>query len=540
MRTNLPITHKELVIADDKTIVSTTDLQGNIQYANPYFIEISGFTEEELMGAPQNIVRHPDMPEAAFADMWKTIKSGRPWSGMVMNRCKNGDHYWVWANVTPVIEDGRPVGYMSVRTKPTRDQITTATRDYAHLKSAAGQAGQDKLLHRLRARASSAASLRNQTTGVAVLVVAALSLVLVEAWRKDLSVTSMLMLVLSMLCVMGLWLLLRQRVLEPLQRATEFTRCLAGGDLTCHLEDSGSTELRDLSAALRQTRVNLFSIIGDIRGNFTQIEQVTSEIADGNMDLSGRTEEQASNLEQTAASMEEITHNVAQSTDNLGAASRLATEAAEMAGRGGKTVAQVVDTMGEIDASSRKVLDIVSMIDSIAFQTNILALNAAVEAARAGEQGRGFAVVASEVRNLSQRSAAAAKDVKQLVGDAISAVENGIRLTHSASTTVGEIEQSVDRVKSMMNEVTSAAREQTTGLTQINSAVGQLDAITQQNAALVEEAAAATGTLVRQARDVSRALGVFRLQQAGKRSLAAKKAPVLASQAASQPRRKAA
>ncbi|MCC2970681.1 PAS domain-containing methyl-accepting chemotaxis protein [Massilia sp. IC2-476] len=517
MRVNTPITNQEYLLADGRTIVSTTDLQGNIRYANPYFIEVSGFTEEELIGAPQNLVRHPDMPVEAFADLWATIRAGLPWSGMVKNRCKNGDHYWVYANVTPVLEDGKACGYMSVRTKPSRQQVEAAAALYAEFKAGNprklvlrhGRVLKSGLAGRLAALRN--LPLRTQVNAGMGVVATVLLVNLAQGWRLGAAPWSLLAMAVSLGVAVNLWLSLRRNVLAPLDEATAFARRLAGGDLTARIDNRSDNEMGQLVAALRQTSVNLFSVIGDVRSNFDGIRHATGEIASGNMDLSGRTESQASSLEETAASMEQLTQNVAQNGDNVKTANELAMRAASMAARGGGTVGEVVSTMEAISSSSHKVLDIIGLIDGIAFQTNILALNAAVEAARAGEQGRGFAVVASEVRNLAQRSAAAAKEIKGLINASIATVDSGSRLTALAGQTMGEIIDAVDSVRSVMEEIAAATIEQSGGLGQVNQAVGQLDAITQQNAALVEEAAAAAASLAQQADSVADALAVFRL-----------------------------
>nr|WP_308632464.1 methyl-accepting chemotaxis protein [Massilia sp. YIM B02763] len=467
------------------------------------------------------------MPVEAFADLWSTIRSGRPWSGMVKNRCKNGDHYWVYANVTPVIESGRAVGYMSVRTKPSREQVAAASALYAEFK--AGNPRKLVLKHGRLHRTGMAGRLaqlrhlplRVQIDGGMGAMAAILLAVLVEAWQAGVSSWVLLSLALTIGVAAMLWLSLRRNVLAPLDSVTSFTRRLAGGDLTARVDSNVDNEMGQLVAALRQTSVNLFSVIGDVRGNFDEIRHATGEIASGNMDLSSRTESQASSLQETAASMEQLTRNVLQNGDNVKTANELAVRAAGMAVRGGGTVDEAVKTMQAISTSSHQVLNIIGMIDAIAFQTNILALNAAVEAARAGEQGRGFAVVASEVRNLSQRTAAAAKEVKQLIDVSIATVDSGSKLTALAGQTMGEIIAAVESVRKVVEGIAGATVEQNGGIGQVNQAVSQLDAITQQNAALVEEAAAAAGSLAQQAENVASALRVFRLEQTGGARLAA-------------------
>ncbi len=543
MRTNLPVTDRQYEISDTETIVSTTDLQGNITYANPYFIDVSGFTEEELIGAPQNIVRHPDMPVEAFGDLWATVKAGLAWTGMVKNRCKNGDYYWVLANVTPIIENGAPVGYMSVRTKPNKEQIAAATRLYAELK-----AGNP---HRIAIRQGAAVS-----TGMAARLRRALRISVARQAGLTCALVLAALLALGMMTTRPAWLIslavlagaataylmytLEVAVLAPLRTALRASQVMAGGDLTNDIVTERTDEVGQLLRALRQLRVNLHSIVGDVRRNSEQISISTREIAAGNMNLSSRTESQASALEETASSMEEMASTVQQNTHNAQQATSMASEASAVAGKGGEVVGQVVHTMTEISGSSTKIVDIIGIIEGIAFQTNILALNAAVEAARAGEQGRGFAVVASEVRNLAQRSATAAKEIKELIDVSISKVDNGMQLAEHAGKTMQEIIDSVAKVTSIMNEIASASREQTDGINQINNAVTQMDEVTQQNAALVEEAAAAAGTLSDQTAILVRALSVFKLDsrneqrsgagparlaaRAGGRALAVKKA----------------
>ena len=306
----------------------------------------------------------------------------------------------------------------------------------------------------------------------------------------------------------------------PLGEATAIASRVAAGDLTGRIEARGSNEIGTLLAALATMKANLAGIVSEVRASTQTISSASTQISAGNMDLSERTCGQASSLEQTAASMEQLTGTVRQNADNARQANQLAVSASEVAVRGGGVVAQVVDTMGAINESSRKIVDIIGVIDGIAFQTNILALNAAVEAARAGEQGRGFAVVASEVRNLAQRSAGAAKEIKQLIGDSVNKVDSGARLVDEAGATMKEIVNSIQRVTDIMGEITQASMEQTSGLDQINQAIGQMDSITQQNVALVEEAAAASASLQDQVGVLSGVVDVFVLDEVpGQRGL---------------------
>ena len=292
--------------------------------------------------------------------------------------------------------------------------------------------------------------------------------------------------------------------------AVRIAGAIAEGDLTVEIRTAGH-DSTSLLFAMKTMRDKLVGIVSQVRSGTDTINTASGEIAQGNLDLSSRTEEQASSLEETASSMEQLTSAVRQNADNARQANALAGAASDVAGKGGAVVGQVVRTMESINASSRKIVDIISVIDSIAFQTNILALNAAVEAARAGEEGRGFAVVASEVRNLAQRSASAAKEIKTLIGDSVEKVEIGSRLVHDAGKTMDEVVTSVRQVADIMQEITAASAEQSAGIEQVNQAVLQMDQVTQQNAALVEEAAAAAESLQDQAQTLTELVGVFRL-----------------------------
>jgi methyl-accepting chemotaxis protein len=321
------------------------------------------------------------------------------------------------------------------------------------------------------------------------------------------------------------WLLARG-IVRPIRAAVALAETVASGDLTHAIEPSARDETGALLRALRHMNDSLVHIVSDVRAGTDTIADASAEIAAGNLDLSARTEQQAASLEETAASMEELTGTVRQNADNARQANQLAITASDVAREGGAVVGQVITTMGSINASSRKIVDIIGVIDGIAFQTNILALNAAVEAARAGEQGRGFAVVAAEVRTLAQRSAAAAKEIKTLIGDSVDQVDAGARLVDQAGATMAQVVESIRRVTDIMAEITHATAEQRGGIEQVNQAIGLMDAATQQNAALVEQAAAAAASMQHSASGLAQVVGVFKVDR-GVRAAAPRTLPAI-------------
>ncbi|MEW6591768.1 MAG: methyl-accepting chemotaxis protein [Pseudomonadota bacterium] len=528
MRTNLPVTNVEYVLKDDEALTSKTDTRGIITFVNQDFVNVSGFSEEELIGQPHNIVRHPDMPPEAFADMWATLKTGKAWTGLVKNRCKNGDHYWVVANAAPITENGKIVGYTSVRGKPTREQVQAAEAAYRAIK-----AGDSTLTVRegKAVRRSRLPRLSDLVTLKSLLIAAVVSMAILFAGVASLAPTS----------TAGGWLwaiggfgvvmagvfgfAVHKLVMMPLARTRAQIERVAAGDLTGEIEANGLADVVAPLEALRVLQVNLRWLLGQIREVSDGVTRGATEIAAGNLDLSGRTESQASSLEETASAMEELTSTVKQNADGASQANHLVKGSSEIAEQGGAVVGQVVNTMASIKDSSRKIADIIGVIDGIAFQTNILALNAAVEAARAGEQGRGFAVVAAEVRNLAQRSAGAAKEIKALIEDSVNKVEAGGKLVNQAGETMEDIVTSFQLVTDIVGEISNASREQSTGIEQVNEAIAQMDNITQQNAALVEEAAASSETLQRQAERLAELMRVFKLSQTAKAAASASRRP---------------
>ncbi|HZW23817.1 methyl-accepting chemotaxis protein [Noviherbaspirillum sp.] len=515
MRTNLPVTGIEYILNDTETIVSKTDLKGRITYINQDFINVSGFTEGELLGAPQNIVRHPDMPPEAFADMWRTIQAGKAWTGLVKNRCKNGDHYWVEANAAPLIENGRIAGYTSIRIKPSREQVAAAERAYKAVREG------DK---RIEIREGSAVtrsafrrlnflqklSLKAKMT-IAFGSIGALFLADILAPASMAHALSGFGVILTLLS----GLVLYRGIVTRLEVAKQDIDRMSAGDLSCKIHSEGDDEISSVLQAVRVLQTNVKLLVGQIKEATDLVNKGSQEIAAGNSDLSARTESQASSLEETASSMEELTSTVRQNADNAQEANQLVISTSAIAVKGGQAVGKVVETMASIRESSTRIADIISVIDGIAFQTNILALNAAVEAARAGEQGRGFAVVAAEVRTLAQRSASAAKEIKELINESVQQVEAGSTLVDDAGKTMNEIVSSVKHVTDIMNEITSASREQSAGIEQVNQAINQMDEITQQNAALVEQSAAAAETLREQAVKQAQLVGAFKLIAGG-------------------------
>ncbi|NIY48701.1 HAMP domain-containing protein [Cedecea colo] len=329
-----------------------------------------------------------------------------------------------------------------------------------------------------------------------------------HSYNVAIGVTVCLLIVLILIVVLS-WFGIRTILLEPLRKMIESIRHIASGNLVHKIDVQGTNEMGQLAETLRSMQIELTNTVEDIRAGADAIFTGASEISTGNNDLSSRTEQQAASLEETAASMEEITATVKQNSDNASQASQLALNASETAQRGGRVVDNVVHTMSDIATSSQKIADITSVIDGIAFQTNILALNAAVEAARAGEQGRGFAVVASEVRSLAQRSAQAAREIKTLIDDSVSKVEVGSAQVKSAGETMGEIVSAITSVTDIMSEIASASDEQSRGINQVGQAVSEMDRVTQQNASLVEESAAAAAALEAQARSLTHVVAVF-------------------------------
>lgn len=532
MRINLPVFDNEYPIDDDTLILSTTDTKGRITFINPTFIEVSGFTEEELIGKAHNIVRHPDMPPEAFEDLWRTLKAGLPWTGLIKNRRKNGDYYWVLGNATPIKENGNVTGYLSVRTKPSRELIETVSPLYRqfidgkahHLAIEKGQIVRTDFIGKITASLRMTTSKRLvAATCIPVLLLACVGgagwwgLTHEDAspWLSSFVATAT---VGGILFATFLSFSLARNIQKPLRDAIDFANILAAGDLKARFTQNRHDEFGELFKALGQLGINLRTTVLDVRSCAFSVQQATSEIAAGNLDLSQRTEEQAASLEETASNMKELTAMVRQNDDSSKQANQLVISASDIAVKGGEMMCQVVNTMSSINNSSNKIAEIISVIDSIAFQTNILALNAAVEAARAGEQGRGFAVVATEVRNLAQRSAAAAKDIKILIDSSVNNVNAGTQLVDEAGKTMEEIVASIKRVTDIMSEITSASSAQSEGIEQINQAVSQMDAVTQQNAALVEQAAAAAESLEEQTKDLTGAVSIFKIAPCNKKS----------------------
>ncbi|HEY1899779.1 MAG TPA: methyl-accepting chemotaxis protein [Steroidobacteraceae bacterium] len=685
MRTNQPVSQNEYVVRDGALIVSATDLEGRIVFVSPEFIQVSGFSEEELIGKDHGALRHPDMPAAVYEDLWRTLRSGRPWTGLIKNRRKNGDYYWDIASATPLREGGAFSGYMTVRTKPSAEQIREAEHLYRTLRDATdknlklseGQFVRTTWRHSLNPLRNVSAQGRrwlDTVAGVSVLLAAAV-LVLAPSLPGGRALRIVIALLLGLRCV--LWVtrvLLAARRREALSRETiAFIQDLAEGRFTTTFRSISKNKAGEVQRALQTLRIkmgyqiaeerrkaallrhaltnasasvmltdenlrivyinasaqrlfqqaeadfrkelptfqadkivgsyldglhkdpdrhrqvladlkepktseirigarafrvvttpvndtdgrrlgttvdwydrtqevraeeevnaivkgalegeldyriavedksgfllvlahgvnhlldNMVKIIRDVQEAAGEVGRAASEISDGNLGLSERTQEQSAALEATAASMEEMTSTVKQNADNAAQANQLAVAARSQAEKGGVIVGKAVIAMSEMNVAAQRIADIIGTIDEIAFQTNLLALNAAVEAARAGEQGRGFAVVAAEVRSLASRSAVAAKEIKGLIHDCVQKVGDSSNLVTQSGTTLNEILGSVKKVADIVGEIAAASREQSAGIDQVNEAVMQMDGMTQQNAALIEEASAASGAMAQQA-----------------------------------------
>jgi aerotaxis receptor len=514
MRVNLPVTGREHGIPPGATLMSTTDVQGNITYANAAFIHASGFDLGELMGQPHNVVRHPDMPPQAFQDMWATLKAGQSWTAVVKNRRKNGDHYWVQANATPMRRNGQLVGYMSVRTPASTQQAQAAEALYGRMRN--GQAGGREVHRGLVVRTGLRAWMSAfQVMSLRKRIVLALGLGCgVAALPAVLGAATGVQALMGVGAALGGMLLggvvLQAQVVSPVRAILAHANAVACGVTAPAAPLDRVDEIGLLMRAVNQAGLNLRAVVDDVAEQTDGVAVASREIAAGSSDLSRRTEASAANLEQTAASMEEVTQTIHHNADTADEARRVSEQAFEVAAHGGEAMQQVRSEMVGIQTHSQRISDISSVIDGIAFQTNILALNAAVEAARAGEAGRGFAVVAGEVRSLAQRSATAAREIKALIDETVHRVDAGGHHVEQASATMERIVEQVRRVSKLVSEISDASVQQGQGVAQIHQALMELDGTTQQNASLVEESAAAADSLSRQASRVAETVALFR------------------------------
>ena len=546
MKSDLPITQNEYELRDDQNLLSRTDLKGRITYAAPGFIEASGYNREELIGAPHSLVRHPDMPKEAFANLWETLQRGEIWTGLVKNRRKNGDYYWVRANVAPIIENGEVLGYSSVRVKVSPAERTRAEEAYSRIR--AGQSRGIRLVRgqitrtglvgwlqridpgsigfRLNAMvclnllllavcagvsflgfqqtSGYIAQLKHGATGATALLDG------MQSQQESLLWTQLILMLLVGGLMVGVGSLVLRSFLRQLQDAIGFSMQIATGNLAATPAQMARSEIGRLLDMLVIMRKSLGNIVTDVYQSLGEVQPAAQSIAEGNVDLSRRTEQQAGALQQTASSMEEITGTVQQNADNARQASQLSNTAAMEVQATGSAVSAVVDSMARIAGSSDKIAEIIRVIDGIAFQTNILALNASVEAARAGEHGRGFSVVASEVRNLAGRCSAAAKDVRELIEVSGREVQSGEQHVKQAETAIQRVVEAVLKVNDIMGEIAAASEEQTRGIEQVNRAVAQMDEVTQRNAELVEQSARDAAHLDEQVAYLSNTISVLR------------------------------
>jgi aerotaxis receptor len=511
VRNNGPVTQREYRLKEGEFIVSKTDLKGRITYVNRPFMEISGFTAEELIGAPHNIIRHPDMPPEAFADLWRTLKQGKPWRGMVKNRCKNGDHYWVEANANPIWDGDRIVGYMSLRVRPSDEQIREAEAIYARFRAGKarglaiceGRVVRSNLLCRLLGRGISIST--RMLLGSLLILVALLGFgALAYGELKDLPNFKTLELELAAVFLVALlaigwqWWTVRRQLLQPLRRITRICQQIASGDLRLHQSGAIRNEIDELLHAVNTMSGNLASITTDLRATSDELASVATQVSASAGSISQTTTEQAASVEETSATVEQIAAVVAQSKENAEITEGIASTAAAEAVAGGKAVENTVAAMQQIASK-------VSVIDDMAYQTNLLALNAAIEAARVGEAGKGFNVVAGEIRKLASRAQSAAHEIHDIV-------RSSLETASEAGAKLAEIVPAIGRTAGLVQEITAAAQEQTTGVQQINLAMGQLSQAMQQNASASEQLAATADELREQAGQMHALVGFFRLK----------------------------
>jgi aerotaxis receptor len=479
------VTQNEYPLDDDTTLMSTTDVHSYITHANDTFVQVSGYQLDELTGQPHNLVRHPDMPKAAFADMWYTLQQGEPWSGIVKNRRKNGDHYWVRANAVPMVRRGQVTGYMSIRTKATAEEIAIVEPLYRALNDGSCK----KRVHKglvvgkgwLGKLPAMPLRWRVRSVMAALFAVLAATLIATSAGWMPLVAAAVVMLLGT--------LLFEQQIVRPVENVARQALKVATGERNSVQHLNRSDELGLTLRAVGQLGLMCRWLINDVSSQVVSVRDGSDRLAQGNEDLNDRTRQTVANVQQTVATMNQMAASVQSNSETAAEVDKLSVAASSAATKGGNAMQTVVKTMDDIADSTQRIGSITSLINDIAFQTNILALNAAVEAARAGEQGKGFAVVAGEVRHLASRSASAANDIRKLIDASASKVQSGSEQVHAAGRTMDDIVVQVKNVTQLIAQISHATSEQATGLSELTRAVAELDSITQKNADLVEESA---------------------------------------------------
>ena len=479
------VTQNEYPLDDDTTLMSTTDVHSYITHANDTFVQVSGYQLDELTGQPHNMVRHPDMPKAAFADMWYTLQQGEPWSGIVKNRRKNGDHYWVRANAVPMVRQGQVTGYMSIRTKATAEEIAAVEPLYRALNDGSCK----KRIHKglvvgkgwLGKLPAMPLRWRVRSVMAALFAVLAATLIATSAGWMPLAAAALVMLLGT--------LLFEQQIVRPVENVARQALKVATGERNSVQHLNRSDELGLTLRAVGQLGLMCRWLINDVSSQVVSVRDGSDRLAQGNEDLNDRTRQTVANVQQTVATMNQMAASVQSNSETAAEVDKLSVAASSAATKGGNAMQTVVKTMDDIADSTQRIGSITSLINDIAFQTNILALNAAVEAARAGEQGKGFAVVAGEVRHLASRSASAANDIRKLIDASASKVQSGSEQVHAAGRTMDDIVVQVKNVTQLIAQISHATSEQATGLSELTRAVAELDSITQKNADLVEESA---------------------------------------------------